>query len=68
MSNQTEAVRYRAAIKCCLKWANGRQSEWGDRAENAFSFLEHVLHGVVLEAPEQQMFLQAVTNELEDTK
>lgn len=27
------------AIRGCVDWANGRECEWGDRAENAFSFL-----------------------------
>jgi queuine/archaeosine tRNA-ribosyltransferase len=33
------------AISQCLAWANGRQYEWGERAENAFQFLEnYMLH------------------------
>jgi len=30
----------RERISGCLKWANGRQSEWGDRAATAFDILE----------------------------
>lgn len=29
------------AIRDCIAWANGRQYEWGERAENAFQFLEN---------------------------
>jgi len=29
------------AIKNCIDWANGRESEWGDRAENSFEFLHN---------------------------
>ena len=29
------------AIRQCIAWANGRQYEWGNRAENAFQFLEN---------------------------
>ena len=43
-----DAAQLRMAIKCCLDWANGRQSEWGNRAENAFSFLDHVIYGTDL--------------------
>jgi hypothetical protein len=28
-------------IRQCIAWANGRQYEWGERAENAFQFLEN---------------------------
>lgn len=38
-----ERDRYLQAINECLNWANGRQSEWGDRAENAFAFLEKAI-------------------------
>ena len=31
------------AINDCVNWANGRESEWGDRAENAFNFLYRFL-------------------------
>ena len=32
-----------AAINDCVNLANGRESEWGDRAENAFNFLHRFL-------------------------
>lgn len=32
-----------AAINNCVDWANGREHEWGDRAENAFNFLHSFL-------------------------
>jgi hypothetical protein len=41
---QSERNRYQAAITNCLDWANGRQSEWGERAENAFAFLEAAIY------------------------
>jgi hypothetical protein len=28
-----------AAINDCVDWANGREDEWGTRAENSFNFL-----------------------------
>ncbi len=31
------------AINDCVDCANGRESEWGDRAENAFNFLHRFL-------------------------
>lgn len=31
------------AIRGCVDWANGRECEWGDRAENAFGFLYRFL-------------------------
>lgn len=31
------------AIRQCVAWANGRQYEWGDRAINAFEFLNKYL-------------------------
>ena len=34
-----EVGRLRTAIQNCLDWANGRETEWGERAENAFQFL-----------------------------
>ena len=34
-----EVDRLRTAIQNCLDWANGRETEWGERAENAFQFL-----------------------------
>ena len=38
-----EVARLKEAINNCLDWANGRQSEWGDRAETAFEFLERAI-------------------------
>jgi len=35
---------YKSAIENCLAWANGRQYEWGDRAVNAFQFLENAMN------------------------
>ena len=40
---QKDIHRLETGIKCALLWANNRQSEWGDRAENAFEFLECAL-------------------------
>jgi DNA repair exonuclease SbcCD ATPase subunit len=37
---EAERDRLREAIENCLKWANGHQGDWGDRARNAFSFIE----------------------------
>ena len=34
------------AIKNCLNWANGRQAEWGTRAEKSFEILEQALANV----------------------
>ena len=34
------------AIRNCLDWANGRQAEWGTRAEKSFEFLEQALANV----------------------
>lgn len=38
-----EMRRYRTAIQNCVEWSNGREYEWGDRAENAFAFLHAAL-------------------------
>ena len=35
--------KYKQAIKDCLSFANGREYEWGERAINAFYFLEKAL-------------------------
>lgn len=32
-----------AAISNAISYANNRESEWGERAEDAFSFLYHVM-------------------------
>lgn len=34
-----EKARLETAIRNCLNWSNGREYEWGERAENAFKFL-----------------------------
>ena len=39
------------AINDCVNWSNGRESEWGDRAENAFDFLHRFLANVQTEGP-----------------
>ena len=31
--------KYKDAIQNCIGFANGRESEWGERAESAFEFL-----------------------------
>jgi len=31
--------KYKDAIQNCIGFANGRESEWGERAESAFDFL-----------------------------
>ena len=38
-----EIDRLRRAIQNCVEWSNGRECEWGDRAENAFGFLYSAL-------------------------
>jgi len=50
-----ERDHYKEAIQNCLGWANGRQSEWGDRASNAFRFIEDAMENfpvVNVENPE----------------
>jgi hypothetical protein len=37
---RNEAV---AAINDCVNWANGKEDEWGTRAENSFNFLHRFL-------------------------
>jgi hypothetical protein len=32
-----------SAIQNCVVWANGREDEWGSRAENSFNFLHRFL-------------------------
>jgi hypothetical protein len=32
-----------AAINDCVNWANGKEDEWGTRAENSFNFLHRFL-------------------------
>ena len=41
-----------AAITDCVNWANGREDEWGDRAESAFNFLHRFLAKRVTEPPQ----------------
>jgi hypothetical protein len=41
---ERERDRYQSAITACLDWANGRQSEWGERAEKAFAFLDAAIY------------------------
>lgn len=36
-------ITYREAIQNCIDWANNRETEWGDRAINAFEFLYKAL-------------------------
>lgn len=38
--------RYKTAILNCLEWANGHEDEWGDRAINAFAFLEAAVNPI----------------------
>lgn len=38
-----DAFIAKVAIRNCLAWANGRESEWGERAESAFQFLYDAL-------------------------
>lgn len=40
-----EVARLRAAIQNCVNWSNGREYEWGERAEKAFDFLHAALAG-----------------------
>lgn len=37
------SIKYREAIQNCIDWANNRESEWGNRAMNAFEFLYKAL-------------------------
>jgi hypothetical protein len=39
-----ERDMYREAILNCLDWSNGRECEWGERAENAFAFLHNAIY------------------------
>ncbi len=39
-----ERDMYREAILNCLDWSNGREYEWGERAENAFAFLHNAIY------------------------
>ena len=41
-----------AALTDCVNWANGREDEWGDRAESAFNFLHRFLAKRVTEPPQ----------------
>jgi hypothetical protein len=43
-----EMRRYRTAIQNCVDWSNGREYEWGDRAENAFAFLHAALANTIV--------------------
>ncbi len=36
---RTRAERAEGAIKDCIDYANGRETEWGSRAEGAFEYL-----------------------------
>lgn len=38
-----ERDRLREAIQNAVDWSNGREYEWGDRAENSFAFLHKAL-------------------------
>ena len=40
---RVEMERYRTAITLCINYANGRESEWGQRAMDAFGILEAAL-------------------------
>lgn len=40
---RAEVERYRTAITDCIGFAAGRESEWGERAINAFGILEAAL-------------------------
>ena len=41
----SNAVSYRKAIIDCINCANGREHEWGQRAETAFQFLYAAIDG-----------------------
>jgi len=36
---RTEKARWETAVRDCVSMSNGRETEWGDRAEWAFGFL-----------------------------
>jgi hypothetical protein len=40
---QSERDSAVAAINDCVSWANGREDEWGNRAETSFNFLHNFL-------------------------
>ena len=40
------ALRCKIAARKAIDWANGRESEWGTRAKNAFNFLYEAIEGV----------------------
>ena len=43
-----ENGRWEAAVRSCVEMSNGRESEWGDRAQWAFGFL----HAAIARAEE----------------
>lgn len=50
-----DGQRYLKAIQDCLDWANGRQYEWGERAENSFAFLENAVLPAPLPSPKETL-------------
>ncbi len=36
---RTEKARWETAVRACVEMSNGRETEWGERAEWAFEFL-----------------------------
>ena len=46
-----EVVRLRNAIQEAIDYANGRESEWGDRAETAFGILYRALSNAIAQTP-----------------
>lgn len=42
---EAQNARLRAAISNAIEWMNGRESECGERVENAFGFLYKALNG-----------------------
>ena len=42
---ESSESKYKDAIQNCINMANGRESEWGQRAESAFAFLYNAIYG-----------------------
>jgi hypothetical protein len=53
---ENEAIKkagdhWEQAVRRCVEWSNGREYEWGSRAENAFAFLHAAIDAARKEAP-----------------
>lgn len=45
-----EKNHWENAVRSCVEWSNGRESEWGERAEHAFKFLHYAINAARKEA------------------